>query len=181
MEQQIIANGGVQYVPEIELPQIVYLDFDGESTTYRNDDLDITLDVDVEDSGMSEEQKQYILSELSTKYDLEDIVFTIEKPDEDQEYSTIFIGQTDDFEEYGSFAGLAETIDKGNQIRNDNAFVLADHTSDPDHIISVIDHEVGHIVEGMEHSGITNTLNDYAYRVGFSFEGTVTFIILEDQ
>ena len=61
MEQQTIANGGLQYVSEIELPQIVYLDFDGESTTYRNEDLDITINVDVEDSGMSEEQKQYIL------------------------------------------------------------------------------------------------------------------------
>lgn len=163
MEQQIIANGGVQYVPEIELPQIVYLDFDGESTTYRNDDLDITIDVDIEDSGMSEEQKRYILAKLSEIYASEEIVFTIEKPEEEQEYSTIFIGQTDDFEEYGSFAGLAETIDKGNLIKDDNAFVLADSTSDLDTVISVIDHEVGHIVRGMEHVEEFNNMYDYSW------------------
>ena len=61
MEQQIIANGGVQCVPQIAAVQYVYLDFNGESTTYRNEDLNITIEVDVDDSGMSEEQKQYIL------------------------------------------------------------------------------------------------------------------------
>ena len=173
MEQQIIANGGVQYVPQIPAAQqIVYLDFDGESTAYRNDNLDITIDVDVEDSGMSEEQEHYILAELSAKYALQDILFTIEKPEEDQEYSTIFIGQTDDFEEYGNFAGLAETIDKGNQIKNDNAFVFADFNTDIDTVISVIEHELGHIVLGEEHSLSINSLADYAYHVGFDFEGS---------
>ena len=161
MEQQIITNGGLQYIPQIAV-QYVYLDFDGESTTYRNDDLDITLDVDVENSGMSEEQKQYILAELSAKYASKEIVFTTEKPEDGQEYSTIFIGQTDDFEEYGSFAGLAETIDEGNLIKDDNAFILADHTSDLDSVITVIDHEIGHIVKGMKHDITSGRLEDYA-------------------
>ena len=122
--QQTIANGGVQYiVPQIAV-QYVYLDFDGESTTYRNEDLNITIEVDVDDSGMSDEQKRYILAELSEKYANKNIVFIAEKPEDIQQYSTIFIGKTDDFDEYGTFAGLAETIDKGNQIKNDNAFVM---------------------------------------------------------
>ncbi len=145
-----------------DIPQIVYLDFDGESTVYRNNDLNIAIAVDVEDSGMSEEQKQYILAELSARYALEDIVFTTEKPNDTAEYSTIFIGQTDDFEEYGSFAGLAETIDQGNLIKNDNAFVLADYTCDTDLVISVIDHELGHIFEGMEHEYVSGDINDFA-------------------
>ena len=161
MEQQIIENGGLQYVPQIAV-QYVYLDFDGEITTYHNTDLNISLDVKVEDSGMSEEQKRYILAELSEKYASANIVFTVEKPEEIQEYSTIFIGQTNDFEEYGSFAGLAETIDKGNQIKNDDAFVFADLTSDLDSVVSVIDHEIGHIVEGMEHESIQSNIKDYA-------------------
>ena len=145
-----------------DIPQIVYLDFDGESTVYRNNDLNIAIAVDVEDSSMSEEQKQYILAELSARYALEDIVFTTEKPNDTAEYSTIFIGQTDDFEEYGSFAGLAETVDKGNQIKNDDAFVFADLTSDLDSVVSVIDHEIGHIVEGYEHSANSDGIFNYA-------------------
>ena len=161
MEQPIIANDGLQFVPQIAV-QYVYLDFDGETTTYHNKDLEISLDVKVEDSGMSEEQKRYILAELSEKYASENIVFTVEKPEDNIEYSTIFIGQTDDFEEYGSFAGLAETIDKGNQIKNDNAFVLTNSVTDPETVISVIDHEIGHIVEGKEHAAAAGGLEDYA-------------------
>ena len=183
MEQLIITDGGVQYVPQLAAEQqIVYLDFDGEATTYRNKDLDITLDVEVEDSGMSEEQKRYILAELSEKYANQNIVFTIEKPEEDQEHSTIFIGQTDDFDEYGFFAGVAETIDKGNQIKNDNAFVFADYTSDPDSVISVVAHELGHIVEGVEHDITVGGLEDYtralddAYWPEFSYSDYQTVL-----
>ena len=32
--------------------QYVYLDFDGETTTYRNPELDLLLDVEMNDSGM---------------------------------------------------------------------------------------------------------------------------------
>ena len=111
---------------------------------------------------MSVEQKQYILSELSQKYDLSEVVFTLEKPVDTSSYSTVFVGQTGDFDEYGTFAGLAETIDKGNQIKNDNAFVFADHTADLERVISVIDHEVGHIVDGKEHEYTVNSLYDFA-------------------
>ena len=163
MEQIKNIDGGLQFVSQIAVDQqIIYLDFDGEITVYRNDDLDILLDVEVENSGMTEEQKSYILAELSAKYAAENIVFTIEKPKENTEYSTVFIGKTDDFEKYGSFTGLAETIDKGNQVKNDNAFVLVDFNPDIDTVISVIDHEIGHIVEGMEHDISIGSLEDYA-------------------
>ena len=67
MEERSFADSTVQYV---------YLDFDGELTTYRNEDLNITVDVEVKDSGMSEEQKRYILAELSEmeKMSPEDLV-----------------------------------------------------------------------------------------------------------
>ncbi len=142
-------------------PQIVYLDFDGENTIYHNEDLNISLDVNVEDSLMSDAQKFYILSQLDKMYDDSEVVFTLSRPD-NEEYSTIYIGKTDAFNKYGSFAGLAETIDKGNKIKDDNAFVFADYTSDLDHVISVIDHEIGHIVEGMEHNITVGGLEDYA-------------------
>ena len=171
---QNIVTGGVQYVPQIAM-QYVYLDFDGEVTTYRNNDLDITLDVEVEDSGMSKEQKQYILAELSARYTLDDIVFTIEKPADMVEYSTIYIGQTDDFDKYGSFSGLAETIDKGNQIKNDNAFVAADTTGDLDTVVSVIAHEVDHIVYGKSHDIAVGDLSDFAKTYSKTFSSNVTF------
>ena len=114
-------------------PQIVYLDFDGENTIYHNEDLNISLDVNVEDSLMSDTQKFYILSQLDKMYDDSEVIFTLTRP-EDEEYSTVYIGKTDAFNKYGSFAGLAETIDQGNQIKNDNAFVIADYTNDLDNV-----------------------------------------------
>ena len=171
MEQQIIENGGLQYVPQIAM-QYVYLDFDGESTTYRNEDLNITIEVDVDDSGMSDEQKRYILAELSEKYANKNIVFTAEKPEDIQQYSTIFIGKTDDFDEYGTFAGLAETIDKGNQIKNDNAFVIQDSTADSEKIIEIIAHETDHLTGTSDHGG--EGLNSYALDVLLS-ESSASF------
>ena len=142
--------------------QIVYLDFDGEETQYNNDALDLNFDVCIADSGMTEEQKQYILASLTEKYKLTDIFFTLEQPVDTESYSTVYIGQSDDFKEYGTFAGLAESIDKGNQIKNDDAFVFADLTSDLDSVVSVIDHEIGHIVEGYEHSANSDGIFNYA-------------------
>ena len=161
MKQQVTTENSNDNNILQDAVQYVYLDFDGELTTYRNNILDITIDVDIKSSGMSEEQKCYILTELSRKYENTNICFTIEKPENNKEYSTVFIGKTDDFDEYGSFAGIAETIDKGNQIKNDNAFVFADFTSDLDCAVSVIEHEVGHIVLGEEHEITVNSLQDY--------------------
>ena len=41
MEQQIIADGGVQFVPQIAAVQYVYLDFDGELTDYKGEILTV--------------------------------------------------------------------------------------------------------------------------------------------
>ncbi|MBR2364450.1 MAG: hypothetical protein IKA79_04555 [Lentisphaeria bacterium] len=49
MKQKVTVNGGVQNVT-----QIVYLDFDGELTSYNGEVLSID-EVSVEDSGLSEE------------------------------------------------------------------------------------------------------------------------------
>lgn len=35
MEQQIIADGGLQFVPQIASVQYIYLDIDGELTEYK--------------------------------------------------------------------------------------------------------------------------------------------------
>ena len=44
MTEQELISGGLQ-----NIPQIVYLDFDGAETVYRNTDLNISINVEVED------------------------------------------------------------------------------------------------------------------------------------
>ena len=156
-KQNIILDSGIQTViPEAMLAsdvnqtQTIYLDFDGATTSYRNQDLDITIDnVKIEDSGFDTETISLIVASLNEQF-WDDIFFTAEIP-QDEEYSTIYIGKTDAFDEYGEFLGLAETIDVGNQIHNDNAFVLLDSNASMGLVTSVIAHETQHIVSGCVH------------------------------
>ncbi|MBR4611239.1 MAG: AIDA repeat-containing protein, partial [Kiritimatiellae bacterium] len=138
--------------------QIVYLDFDGAETSYHNRDLNLAIDnLQVEDSGFESADITVIVASLNGLFD--DVVFTTELPF-DGEYSTIYIGVTSAFDQYGSFLGLAETIDSGNQIHDDNAFVLLDSSATAQMVVSVIAHETEHIVHGMDHGG--EGLNRYA-------------------
>ncbi len=145
-------------------PQLVYLDFDGAETRYCNAALGLDFHVTVENSQLDSERIFAITAALNEQYAGQNVVFTAEKPKvaDTQEYSTVYIGQTSAFEEYGNFAGLAETIDEGNRNRNDNAFVLLDSATADTEIISVISHEVGHIAGGERHENETGTLKDYA-------------------
>ena len=142
MTEQELIRGGLQ-----NIPQIVYLDFDGAETVYRNTDLNISINVEVEDSSFSREEQQFILNQLSEKYSDSLISFTTEMPVEGP-YSTIFIGTTDAFAQFEDFQGIAETIDKDNRIKDDDAFVFADSRTDLDTAVSIIEHELGHIVFG---------------------------------
>ena len=132
--------------------QTIYLDFDGANTCYHNRDLDIFIDnITVEDSGLDAERIAMIVDMLNALYG-DDIYFTSSVPTEGL-YSTIYIGMTSAFDEYGSFLGLAETIDSGNLIPDDNAFVFLNSTASTELVTSVIAHETEHIVKGMEHEG----------------------------
>ena len=143
--------GGVQVVPQIAAVQYVYLDFDGELTDYNGEIL--TIDgVEVRDSKLTQARIADILAELNKKYASRNVIFVTEKP-ENVEYSTIFIGKTEAFDRYGSFAGVAETIDHGNQIKNDNAFVNLDSTATDEQIISTISHETCHLLGILDHGG----------------------------
>ena len=142
--------------------QIVFLDFDGEKTIYNNSALDLNFSVNVEDSGIDKERQMEILQILNTEYADAGISFTIEKPDDNNYFSTIFIGETRAFDSYGNFSGVAENIDVNNRIKNDKAFVIMNHNSDNQEVISVINHEIGHIVNGNQHNTTYGTLADYA-------------------
>ena len=151
-----IADGGIQTViPELATmsPQIIYLDFDGELTSYHNHDLDIHIDdVAVEDSGLTQERIASIVKALNDDFTSQNVIFVTERPT-DTEFSTIYVGKTSDFDEYGNFTGLAETVDIDNQIKNDNAFVMLDNTVDDSAIIETITHEVRHLIGTLEHGG----------------------------
>ena len=150
MEQQIITNGGLQHVPQIAV-QYVYLDFDGELTSYNGEILTVD-NVEVQNSSLTEKRIADIVAELNAKYADKNVIFVTEKP-ENAEYSTIYIGKTSAFEQYGNFAGVAETIDKGNQIKTDNAFVNLDATASDAEIISTISHETCHLLGTLDHGG----------------------------
>ena len=152
--QILVASGsGIQtIVPQLAAasPQIVYLDFDGAETSYDNRDLDIFIDnITVEDSGFDSIDITYIVDTLNAQFK-DGIVFTAELP-ETEEYSTIYIGVTSAFDAYGDFLGIAETIDSGNQIRDDNAFVFLNSTASVELVTSVIVHEAGHLMGTFEH------------------------------
>ena len=160
-ESQILvaSSSGIQTVPQLAAPQLVYLDFDGAETSYVNCDLDIAIDnIVVEESGFDSETISLIVATLNEQFG-DDIVFTADIPVSD-EYSTIYIGVTSAFEEYGDFLGLAETIDSGNQIHDDNAFVMLNSTASLDLVTSVITHETEHLVGTLDHGG--NGMERYA-------------------
>ena len=151
MDEYSTLNSGIQYIPQIAVQQIIYLDFDGEVTTYDGEILSID-NVVVQESCLTEERIASIVSELNAKYADSGVVFVTQLP-ENTEYSTIYIGKTASFNEYGSFNGIAETIDKGNNDKSDNAFVMLDSTAADSEIVATISHEADHLLGTLDHGG----------------------------
>jgi len=168
------SNGGVQYVPQIAV-QYVYLDFDGELTDYNGEILTIE-GVEVRDPQLTQARIADILAELNKKYASQNVIFVTERP-ANAEYSTIFIGKTKAFDQYGSFAGLAETVDFNNQNHSDNAFVNLDSTATNEQIISTISHETDHLLGTLDHGG--EGLQRYGYYYVYNGQ-TLSGITLEN-
>ena len=150
MAEQHTNDGGLQYVPQIAV-QYVYLDFDGELTSYNGEILTVE-NVQVQNSFLTDDRIANILDTLNQKYSSQGVVFVTEPP-VSAPYSTIFIGKTSAFDDYGKFTGLAETIDKGNVKKSDNAFVNLDFTATDAKIISTISHETDHLLGTLNHGG----------------------------
>ena len=149
----MILDGGIMIATAAPaaVQQIVYLDFDGELTSYNGEIL--TIDhVAVEDSGLNTEDISAIADKLNEDFADRGVIFVTERP-ADGEFSTIYIGKTSAFEKYGNFAGLAETIDAENLNKSDNAFVMLKGNESATAIADTIAHEVEHIVFGMTHTG----------------------------
>jgi len=132
--------------------QIVYLDFDGEDDVAYNGP--VTIDgINVPTfrapgilSGQEQEIIDQVLQQLVNTFEGSGLVFTTERPAVGTEYSTIYIGGDNHaFSPYGTFQGIAETIDIGNHIQNDNAFVFSDYVP-LDELAETTAHEIGHLL-----------------------------------
>jgi hypothetical protein len=146
--------------------QTIFIDFDGaEGVSYDNEALNIHIGgLSIADSGLSQSEQTQILSDLNNTFAGTGVTFTATAP-VNEEYSTIYVGGDDAaFSGYGSFNGLAETLDAGNQIKNDEAFVFSDKINSTAAITETIAHEAGHLL-GFEHeSAISHvqTISSYA-------------------
>ena len=150
--------------------QIVYLDLDGEdNVTY---DGPVTVEgvyvpIFAAPGGLAGQEHAIItkvLESLEHHFAGSGVIFTTEKPEMGMSYSTIYIGGDDSaFTAYGSFLGLAEQIDVGNQDLSDEAFVFSDNLNGSndnlqvfaDNIANIIAHETGHLL-GYAHSSLPN-------------------------
>ena len=168
-------NGGMQYIPQIAaVQQIVYLDFDGENTSYNGEILALE-NVEVQSSELSAERIAFIVAELNARFAGQNLLFVTERPAAG-EYSTVFVGKTDSFSDSGNIAGIAETIDRNNANKSDKAFVMLDASNSDEEIISVIAHEVGHLTGTLEHGG--EGLAAYAANVIISSGTTLSGVIV---
>lgn len=141
--------------------QVVYLDFDGEENVAYSGPV-LVEGIDVPEfalpgslAGQEEVVVTRVVEELKCIFTGSGVVFTTQKPDSGQAYSTVFIGGNDSaFADYGSFMGLAEQVDVGNQDPCDNAFVFSEavvsnHTRTgtvTTDLANLIAHEVGHLL-----------------------------------
>ena len=97
------------------------------------------------------------------------VIFTLERPAGGQPYSTVYIGGDGSaFAGYGSFVGLAETLDIGHRNPSDEALVFAQELGagapDPatyvSRLVFVIAHEVGHLLGYAHREPTTHTFAD---------------------
>jgi len=141
--------------------QIIYLDIDGEENVTYNGPVTVeNIDVPAFSApgafvGQEEAIIAQILDRLDETFVDSGVAFMTEKPASELPYSTIYVGGNDArFSEYGSFLGLAEQVDVGNQDPSDNAFVfssiLGESDAGPDAYSStlagVIAHEAGRLL-----------------------------------
>jgi subtilase family serine protease len=137
--------------------QVFYVDFDGAKTAYYGEAVTVN-GVEVVDSGISTARIAAVLDALNETYAASGVSFVSEKP-QNGEYSTIYVGKSGAFDAFGDFKGISETIDAGNAVKDDNAFVLLDKAASNAELISTISHEADHLLGTLDHGG--NGLDAY--------------------
>jgi len=147
--------------PEHLRGQVVYLDVEGEkNVTYHGPVVVGPFDVPAfQAPGRLAGLERAIISEVGGSlrriFAEAGVIFTLERPAGDQPYSTVYMGGDDAaFAGYGSFEGLAEAVDAGNQNPGDEALVFAqelgagapDSVTYVSRLVDVVAHEVGHLL-----------------------------------
>lgn len=177
--------------------QVFHLDFDGATdVTYRGPvevaGMDVpALSLDLwGQAGREADFVSGVIASLNTRFASLEVTFTATAP-ASVEHSTIFVGGSDEpFGALGTFVGLVEDLDHGNQNRTDRAFVFADilaeHSASLEtftvSLVDVIAHEVTHLIGGEHQHSETHSDNPLA-ALAFSshaFFGTVGDPIHED-
>jgi hypothetical protein len=133
--------------------QVVYLDFDGaKNVTYRGPVTVGPFDVAAfkAPTGMTGQEQAIeaqVLNDVRSTFADSGVQFTIARPAEGAEYSTVYIGGDDSaFRSYGHFEGLAEDVDAGNRNHTDAAIVFSANVIDPSQWGRVVEHEIAHLL-----------------------------------
>jgi hypothetical protein len=113
--------------------QVIYLDYDGEENVTYNGPVTVgpfdvpPLAAPGELAGQEDAVMADVVQQLNELFESVEVTFTLDRPGVVAAYSTIYIGGTDTlFQQYGCFAGLAETVDVGNANPSDNALLFSD-------------------------------------------------------
>jgi hypothetical protein len=157
VQSQIAGLSGLYLVePDVDYfdGQVFYLDFDGaKDVTYNGPVVVEGIDIPEfsAEAGGLDGQEQEIISQILTQLELtfegSGVTFVITEPDAGTQYSTIYIGGDDSaFADYGSFLGLAEQVDLGNQNPSDNAFVFSENIVSADSDLNAIDAGIADVI-----------------------------------
>ncbi|MDH7500767.1 MAG: LEPR-XLL domain-containing protein, partial [candidate division NC10 bacterium] len=147
--------------------QVFWLDFQGAGdVTYKGPITVGPFDVPAfrapePFSGQEAEIASEVTTSLNDLFAGTGVEFVARPPLDGLEFSTLYIGGDGAaFSDYGTFNGLTEQVDYGNQDRADNAFIFPQNVSsdriDLDAYLAdlsqVIAHEAGHLL-GYDHTG----------------------------
>lgn len=146
--------------------QIIYLDFDGAEDVTYNGPVTVgpfyvpAFEGPGEVAGQEELIIASVVEQLEETFADSGVIFTTEQPADGGDFSTVYIGGDDAaFGDYGSFYGLAEHVDVGNQNQRDEAFVFANliepfgSTVTAAHALArTVEHETAHML-GYKHDG----------------------------
>jgi hypothetical protein len=178
--------------------QFVYLDVDGEQgITYNGpvliEDINIpAFSLPGKLAGQERAAISKVIKRLNCQFADFGIVFTSQKPNAGQAYSTVYIGGNNSaFSQYGSFLGLAEQVDAGNRDRWDKAFVFTENIvhacANLDSVVTelteLIGHETAHLL-GYAHNsdqprgGVLSSVANTAYSTAVQAQGPVAYYSL---